>query len=153
MEDKEKTIVNENYLKVYTMVGEYRTAFNSLPEAVAELPIPVGYIAPIAGQYTFSLVEGDYSSVEHVWLTDYETSSTVDLLNGAYVFEAVKETNNTRFALNIILKPESDTPTGMDEIDETGDGPTKFIYEDKMFIKQNGVIYDATGKRVKEINK
>lgn len=153
MEDKEKTIVNENYLKVYTMVGEYRTAFNSLPEAVAALPIPVGYIAPSAGQYTFSLVEGDYSSVEHVWLTDYETTSTVDLLDVAYKFETVKGTNNTRFALNIILKPESDTPTGMEEIYETGDGPTKFIYEDKMFIKQNGVIYDATGKKVREINK
>ena len=153
MEDKEKTIVNENYLKVYTMVGEYRTAFNSLPEAVAALPIPVGYIAPSAGQYTFSLVEGDYSSVEHVWLTDYETTSTVDLLDVAYKFETVKGTNNTRFALNIILKPESDTPTGMEEIYETGDGATKFIYEDKMFIKQNGVIYDATGKKVREINK
>ncbi len=154
MEDKEKTIVNENYLKVYTMVGEYRTAFNSLPEAVAELPIPVGYIAPSAGQYTFALVEGDYSEVEHVWLTDYETSRTVDLLEDVYEFETAKGTNNARLVLNIILKPEShETPTGLDEIDETDDGPTKFIYHDKMFIKQNGVIYDATGKRVKEINK
>lgn len=150
MEDKEKTIVNENYLKVYTMVGEYRTAFNSLPEAVAELPIPVGYIAPIAGQYTFALTEGNYSEVEHVWLTDYETSSTVDLLEDVYEFETAKGMNNARLVLNIILKPEThDTPTEVEEIDETDNGPTKFIYHDKMFIKQNGVIYDATGKKVK----
>lgn len=154
MEDKEKTIVNENYLKVYTMVGEYRTAFNSLPEAVAELPIPVGYIAPIAGQYTFALTEGNYSEVEHVWLTDYETSSTVDLLEDVYEFETAKGMNNARLVLNIILKPEThDTPTEVEEIDETDNGPTKFIYHDKMFIKQNGVIYDATGKKVREINK
>lgn len=154
MEDKEKTIVNENYLKVYTMVGEYRTAFNSLPEAVAELPIPVGYIAPITGQYTFALTEGNYSEVEHVWLTDYETSRTVDLLDGAYEFETANGTNQTRFALNVILKPEApETPTGTEEIESTDDGPTKFIYHDKMYIKQNGVIYDATGKRVKTINK
>lgn len=154
MDDKEKTIVNENYLKVYTMVGDYRTAFNALPEAAAALPIPVGYIAPNAGMYTFSLVDGSYAEVEHVWLTDYETSSTVDLLEGAYEFETAKGTNNARLVLNIILKPEShDTPTGWEEIDETDDGPTKFIYQDKMFIKQNGVIYDATGKRVREINK
>ncbi len=154
MDDKEKTIVNENYLKVYTIVGDYRTAFNALPEAAAALPIPVGYIAPNAGYYTFSLVDGSYAEVEHVWLTDYETSSTVDLLEGAYEFETAKGTNNARLVLNIILKPEThETPTGWEEIDETDDGPTKFIYQDKMFIKQNGVIYDATGKRVREINK
>lgn len=154
MDDKEKTIVNENYLKVYTIVGDYRTAFNALPEAAAALPIPVGYIAPNAGNYTFSLVDGSYAEVEHVWLTDYETSNTVDLLEGAYEFETAKGTNNARLVLNIILKPEShETPTGWEEIDETDDGPTKFIYQDKMFIKQNGVIYDATGKRIKEINK
>ena len=157
MDDKEKTIQNGNAtMKVYTMVGEYRTAFNSLPEAVAALPIPVGYIAPQAGKYSFSLVEeADYSEVEHVWLTDYETSSTIDLLDGdAYEFETAKGMNNTRFALSIILKPEShETPTGLDEIDETNDGPTKFIYNDKMYILRNGILYDATGKRVKEINK
>ena len=154
MEDKEKTIVNENYLKVYTLVGDYKTAFNSLPEAAAALPIPVGYIAPQAGTYTFSLVDGNYLEVEHVWLTDYESARTVDLLEGAYEFETAKGTNNARLVLNIILKPEShDTPTEVEEIDETDNGPTKFIYQDKMFIKQNGVIYDATGKRVREINK
>lgn len=154
MEDKEKTIVSENYLKVYTMVGEYRAAFNSLPEAVAELPIPVGYIAPSAGTYYFSLVEGNHSSVEHVWLTDYETSRTVDLLDENYEFETDKGTNNVRFVINVILKSDSEnTATGLDGIDAKDDGPMKFIREDKMFIKQNGVIYDATGKKVGEINK
>ena len=154
MDDKEKTIVNENYLKVYTMVGEYRTAFNSLPEGVAELPIPVGYIAPKAGYYFFSMVDGNYSEVEHVWLTDYETSRTVDLLDEDYEFETDKGTNNVRFVLNVILKSDSEnTATGLDGIDAKDDGPMKFIREDKMFIKQNGVIYDATGKKVGEINK
>ena len=154
MDDKEKTIVNENYLKVYTMVGEYRTAFNSLPEGVAELPIPVGYIAPKAGYYFFSMADGNYSEVEHVWLTDYETSRTVDLLDEDYEFETDKGTNNVRFVLNVILKSDSEnTATGLDGIDAKDDGPMKFIREDKMFIKQNGVIYDATGKKVGEINK
>lgn len=152
MDDKEKTIVNENYLKVYTMVGEYRTAFNSLPEAVAELPIQVGFIAPQAGYYFFSMVDGDYSEVEHVWLTDYETSATVDLLDGIYEFECAKGTNNTRFVLNIILKPEQEnTATGVDEVEGDSQQPLKFIYRDKMYIRNNGVLYDATGKQVREI--
>lgn len=156
MDDKEKTIVNENNLKVYTMVGEYRTAFNSLPESAAALPIPVGYIAPVDGKYIFSLDEAEYAEVEHVYLTDYDKNVTVDLLDAqdnAYEFEATKGTNNTRLALNIILKPEDIDPieTGVDAIETDNDVPTKFIYQDKMYILYHGIIYDATGKKVSEI--
>lgn len=158
MDDKEKTIVNENFLKIYTMVGEYRTAYNSLPEATAALPIPVGYIAPAEGKYTFALDDEDYSEVDHIWLTDYEKDVTVDLLDAtdyAYEFETVKGTNNTRLALNIVLKPEEIDPivTGMESIDGYGDEPVKFIHQDKIYILYHGVIYDATGKKVKTINK
>ena len=154
MDDKEKTIVNENFLKIYTIVGTYRTAFNSLPENAAALPIPVGYIAPAEGTYTFALDDEDYSQVEHVWLTDYEKGMTVDLLDDVYEFQAAKGTNDVRFVINVILKPESNnTATGVDNIDTEGDGPMKFIHEDKMFIRMNGIIYDATGKKVREINK
>ena len=158
MDDKEKTIVNENFLKIYTMVGEYRTAYNSLPEATAALPIPVGYIAPAEGKYTFALDDEDYSEVDHIWLTDYEKNVTVDLLDAtdyAYEFETVKGTNNTRLALNIVLKPEEIDPvvTGMESVDGYGDEPVKFIHQDKMYILYHGVIYDATGKKVSEINK
>ena len=134
------------------MVGEYRTAFNSLPEGVAELPIPVGYIAPKAGYYFFSMADGNYSEVEHVWLTDYETSRTVDLLDEDYEFETDKGTNNNRFVLNIVLKVEHDnTATGLDEVEGDSQQPLKFIYQDKMYIRHGGVLYDATGKQVREI--
>lgn len=158
MDDKEKTIVNENFLKIYTMVGEYRTAFNSLPEAVAALPIQVGYIAPAEGKYIFALDDEDYSEVDHIWLTDYEKGVTVDLLDAtdyAYEFETVKSTNNTRLALNIVLKPEDIDPieTGVESVYSYGDEPMKFIHQDKMYILYHGIIYDATGKKVREINK
>ena len=150
MDDKEKTIVNENFLKVYTMVGEYRTAFNSLPEMAAALPIPVGYIAPQEGMYEFSLDEGDYSEIEHVWLTDREEQITVDLLDGSYEFQTGKGANDTRLELNVILSPKKeDTTTGTDIINTEDKTPLKFLHEDKMFIRYNGIIYDATGKRVK----
>lgn len=154
MDDKEKTIANENYLKVYTMVGEYRTAFNSLPEAVAELPIPVGYIAPKEGSYEFTLDEGDYSEVEHVWLTDYLTSMTVDLLDDSYSFHTEKGANDTRFAINVFLSPQKeDSATGLEGINTEDNHPLKFLYRDQMYILLNGVLYDAMGKRVSEINK
>ena len=153
MEDKEKTIVNNNYLKVYTLVGEYRTAYNSLPEAAAAQPIPVGYIAPKAGEYTFSLPEdGDYSQVDKVLLTDYETSAMVNLLAENYAFETTAGEFNERLALNVILKSHN-TATDMDNLSEEDDQPRKFIYQDKMYIMYRGVIYDAVGKKVMEVNK
>ncbi len=157
MEDKEKTIVNTDYLKVYTMVGEYRTAFNSLPEAAAAMPIPVGYIAPTAGEYTIVLPEdGNYTDVKNVYLSDYSTGSTIDLLTEVegYTFETEAGEINNRLALNVILKAEGEEPvsTGIDGISDD-EVPIKFIYQDKIYIRHKGVIYDATGKKVREINK
>lgn len=156
MNDKEKTIQNGNSaMKVYTLVGEFRTAFNALTEATAALPIPVGIIAPTAGTYRFAKLEdADYSEVEHLWLTDYTQSSLVDLLvEPFYEFTTEAGRFEDRFAINATLAPKQDTPTDIDGTSEEIDQPIKFIYHDKMYIMRGGVIYDATGKRVREINK
>ena len=156
MNDKEKTIQNgNNSMKLYTLVGEYRTAFNALTEATAALPIPVGIIAPSAGTYRFAKLEdADYSEVEHLWLTDYLQSRYVDLLvEPFYEFTTEAGRFEDRFAINATLAPKQDTPTDIDGTSEEIDQPIKFIYHDKMYILRNGVLYDATGKRVREINK
>lgn len=156
MDDKEKTIQNGNAsMKVYTMVGEYRTAFNSLPETAAAQPIPVGYIAPNAGSYKFSLVDGDYSEVEHIWLTDYDEGSTVDLLTEeSYEFQTNSGAFNERFAIYVILKPESPgTLTDAELVEDEYEQPQKFIYRDQLYIFNNGRLHDATGRRVREVNK
>jgi hypothetical protein len=58
--------------------------------------------------------------------------------------------NESRFAINVILKEEnSELPTGVDILQGDKDRPLKFIMEDKMYILRNGVLYDATGKKVK----
>ena len=62
-------------------------------------------------------------------------------------------TFDARYAVKIVLRDENETPTGVDELEGESDQPFKFIYHDKMFILNNGVIYDATGKKVREINK
>ena len=158
MDDKEKTIVSDNFLKVYTIVDEYRTAFNSLPESAAALPIPVGYIANKAGDYTFSLVEGtDVDYIEHIWLTDHEISPayTTDLVDDTYSFRIKEaETNNTRFTIQVVLKEKEEVPTEVENVpDGDNEHPLKFLYRDNLFIRQNGVLYDATGKRISIINR
>lgn len=157
-EDMEKTITNgTQYMKVYTMVGEYRTAFNYLPEVAAAQPIPVGYIAPVAGEYTFTLKpSGNYSQVEKVLLTDYQTSQTVDLLTEDYTFETEAGEINTRFALNVKLKAE--TATDMSSV-EGGGIMNISVYGGDQHLVVRGLptgadvwIYDAAGKLVASWN-
>ena len=60
----------------------------------------------------------------------------------------------SRFTVSIILKPEKeDTPTGVDNINTKANQPIKFLYQDKIYILRNGMIYDTTGKQVITINK
>ena len=155
-EDKEKTILGgENYMKVYTLVENYRVAFNSLSEKAAEVPIPVGVITPGSGYYTFTLAdELDVTEVEHIWLWDYEKSSQTDLLNEDYMFYSTPGQLEDRFAINVILKEESEVTTDiiLPEVGEQ-DVPFKFLWNDHIYIMYHGTIYDISGRKVGVINK
>lgn len=141
-------------MSVYTIYGGYNLAYNALSPTEAEELIPVGYVAPAEGEYTFKLDEtSDVSEIEHIYLTDYELSKTTDLLNAAYSFSTAAGKNESRFAINVILKAEDPgTLTGLDDVDMNSEQPFKFIHQDKMYILRGGKIYDATGKQV-QINK
>ena len=145
-------------MSVYTIYGGYNLAYNALSPEDAKAWIPVGYVAPTAGQYTFAIDEdSDLSEVEHIYLTDYEQNVTIDLTERSYTFTTISGKNEGRFAINATLKEEPETPTGIDVINGGGDLNTdqvqKFIYHHKMYIYYRGIIYDATGKKVREINK
>lgn len=142
-------------MSIYTIYGGYNLAYNALSPADAEQLIPVGYVAPAAGEYSFALDEqGDYEQIEHIYLTDYEQSRTVDLLDDTYVFTTAAGKVENRFVINVILKPEQEeVATGTENIRMDNDMSVKFLYEEKIYILRNGVIYDATGKKVREINK
>ena len=141
----------EGVMCVYTIFGGYKLAYNALNPTEAAGSIPVGYIANVAGSYTFSYDTGDTGELEHVWLTDNDEHQTVDLLVDDYVFTTAAGRNETRFVLSTELKEES-TATDLEDLEDAAQ-PMKFIYQDKLYILRGGVIYDATGKRVREINK
>ena len=143
-------------MSVYTIYGGYNLAYNALSPLNASEWIPMGYIAPAAGEYTFRLddIDNIVEQVEHVYLIDYEANNIVDLMDDEYEFTTDKEQNNNRFAINIVLIQDKDnTTTGMDIINGNVAAPIKFIYHDKMYIQSGGVIYDGTGKQVTNINK
>ena len=140
-------------MKGYTLANGERLSYNGLPSVAAEQLIPVGYRAQTAGTHTISYKHGRYDDyIEHIWLTDYVLGQTVDLLNGAYEFTTGAGVFDDRFALNVVFN-RNQMPTGIDEVEsfETDEAPVKFIYNDKMFIRYKGIIYDATGKKVGEV--
>ena len=79
-----------------------------------------------------------------------------NLIENDYTFVAEAGTSANRFSINAIVG-QRNTPTDIDIINAGGDinssKPLKFLWNDKVFILHNGVIYDATGKKVREINK
>ena len=153
-EDVEQWFGSANLLKTYTIVGGTALAYNLLDQQTAETWIPVGYVANVGSKHTYALSEqNDLSRIEHVWLTDYEAGSTTDLLDRDYEFTTAAGRNDTRFAISIVFK-QPGTTTDIDAvINDKGDETRKFIYHDKMYILHQGIIYDTTGKRVREINK
>lgn len=150
----------ENVMSVYSILNGYQLAYNALSPEDAKEDIPVGFIANETGSYTFSLAEsGDVEAIEHIWLTDHEIGDgfTTDLIDDTYSFSVGKTgKNNTRFTVRIELKDKQEVPTDIGTI-QSDDGQStrvmKFLYRDKMYILRNGVLYDATGKKVSEINK
>ena len=73
----------------------------------------------------------------------------VDLIDDVYEFTTSNGRNESRFALSVELKDEQQTPTGILNAEANDGRALKFIWQDKMYIMRNGVIYDATGKQVK----
>lgn len=151
--DLEKLLSDGNTLRTYMRYNNLNMAYLAINEELAKELIPVAVRIPADGEYTFKMHEGSVvNELEGVYLTDYETGKVTNLLYNDYTFTAEAGTLSDRFAINAIVGVHT-TPTSLDITGADKDGPTKFIYHDKVFILHNGVIYDSTGKRVNVINK
>ena len=154
-------MMNTTKFNLYGVYPGDNLSFIAVDKTTAAGSIAIGYQVPAAGEYTLQLSDRAYvmtDALEALYVTDHEVSPevTTDLLENPYSFTVTKaETNDARFTVSIKLKENQDTPTDIDIIngggDLDGEKPIKFIYHDKMYILRNGVLYDATGKKVREI--
>ena len=143
-------------MSVYTIYNGYNLAYNALSPINAQEQIPIGYVVPDVGEYTFKLDENaDVENIEHIYLNDLDMNVITDLLEDEYTFYASEKKNEARFVINVIMRSEQedDTPTRLEELDINTNHAIKFFYQDKLYILRNGIIYDAMGKQVKTINK
>ena len=152
--DLEKLLGDGTSLRTYMRYGDMNMAYVAINETLAKEWIPVLVRIPETGEYTFSLNSASkVSELEGVYLIDYENGDLVtNLLESNYTFFSESGTISGRFAINAVVGNR--VPTAIDAVG-AGDAtkPVKFIYHDQMYILLNGVIYDATGKKVREINK
>lgn len=156
--DLAKVLGDAGYVKTYMQYGGMDMAYVAINEELAKAWIPVTVILPANGEYTYSLMSSsEVDELEGVYLIDYANDDKVtNLINENYTFTADAGTISNRFAINAIVG-ERQIPTDIDVVNEGGDlnsdKPFKFLYHEKVYIYHRGVIYDATGKQVKEINK
>lgn len=155
--DLEKLLSDGNTLRTYMIYNNINMAYVAINEELAKEWIPVTVRIPESGEYTYSLHEASkVGEMEGIYLIDYSNGQVTNLIMDNYSFTSAAGTIEGRFAINAIIG-KHDTPTDIDIINAGGDihsdKPVKFIWNDKVFILHNGVIYDSTGKKVREINK
>lgn len=154
--DYPKTMNTTNF-NIYGVHSNGELSWVAISPEIAESSMAIGYQVPAAGDYMLSLSETYVSDeIEHVFVTDHGVSPevTTDLMEEDYNFYVNQaETNDIRFTVAFKLKEED--PGTTTNVENTAgvdsDKPLKFIYNDKMYILRNGIIYDAVGKKVSEI--
>jgi hypothetical protein len=151
--DLAKVLGEANTVKTYMRYGDMDMAYVAINETLAKNWIPVTVKIPTEGEYTFSLMNSSIvEELEGVYLIDYANNDKItNLINENYEFSEVAGTFAERFAINAVVG-ERQTPTVVDAVesgDINSDEPIKFLYHEKVFIMYHGVIYDATGKKVK----
>ena len=150
---------NNNRFNIYGVHTNGDLSWVAISPGLAAESMPIGYQVPAAGTYMLSLSETYYSDdLQALYVTDHAMSPeiTVDLMTNNYYFDVNQaETNDTRFTVSLQVKSSGNggVTTDNENIDVDKNQPIKFIYQDKLYILRNGVIYDGTGKQVQTINK
>ena len=136
---------------IYSSHAYGEMAFAGVPDSILEQGVALTVYSPKAQELTISMRKNDWlNRMAYVWLIDQATGAQIDLLESDYSFNAEAGTTAGRFILmGAFFAPQITTDNGNVQSDDEHIKVTKFIYNDKMYIKINGVIYDATGKLVK----
>lgn len=128
--------------QLYAMAAEDKMAVLATPELEGT---QVGFAPGQETVYTFSFAGG----TGEYYLNDIKAKKSTLIQGGnTYSFEYENGDAANRF---YISKTAIDAPAVGTGVDNTQSGVKvqKFIYQNKLYILRNGVLYDATGKIVK----
>ena len=152
-EDVEQWFVENNQLKTYMLIDGTALAYNLTNEQAVEQAIPMGYIATIAGEHTYSINEtNDVSRLAHLWLTDHDAGITTDLLVRDYTFITDVGRFDERFCITAVMEQE-DIYTDISSPHDTDWAANIGVYSDGKTLTLRGLpedskvyVYDMIGK-------
>ena len=128
-------------------------AFAGVADSLIEQGIPLTLYSPIPQELTISLRENNWlERLEEVWLIDNQTGAQIDLIDSDYTFEANEGTTRGRLLLMGRFKAPN-IATDIENTEATEGNSVKaqkLIIRDKLYIRINGQLYDATGKMVND---
>lgn len=129
---------------IYTYAGGYDVAANIL--SIGNHIIPVGLNVKSAGTFTFSM-QNSFSG-EVILVDNYANTQTNLAMEDYEVYLDSGECED-RFSLEINVNKVPTTIDGVEDEGSLKDGKAhKFLLNGMMYILQNGVLYDAQGRRV-----
>ena len=134
---------------VFSIAEDGDRCFNALPDATCEEGVALGYSVPKDGTYTLSVHENQYiNRLTHVYLTDKQTGTLVDLLSDSYTFCSVKREFRDRFLL-LCDFVSSGVGTDIEDIaTSNAQEQQKFLYNGHVYITRGGKVYDMLGQVV-----
>ena len=146
--DLEKMFGSAYTTSLYSISQDYRLAFNALSFTDAQSPIPFGFRAAEARDYTIVLTNPeDMAGMESVLLYDNHTHQTTNLLYFDYTFHTERTQDDTRFTIQFISR--NNTTTNIEDLRIYPTSTTKFIHNNQLYITREGKIYNATGTQIK----
>jgi hypothetical protein len=146
--DLEKMFGSAYTTSLYSISQDCRLAFNALSFTDAQTPIPFGFRAAEAGNYTIVLTNPeDMAGMESVLLYDNHTHQTTNLLYFDYTFHTERTQDDTRFTIQFISR--NNTTTDIEDLHIYPTSTTKFIHNNQLYITREGKIYTATGTQIK----
>ncbi len=146
--DEQTKMVNDGILNYYTYGGEDTKMYaNGMNYEEGQEWNKAGIMVKTAGEYTFSVNGINENYVEQVILKDMDSNTEYDLMSNDAKIYLDKGEMNDRFYVKIVFGKHN-IGTGITERYDTS-APEKFILNDHMYIRANGVLFDGVGKRVK----
>jgi hypothetical protein len=135
--------------QLYAVTPDGNMAVNCVPDLEGTV---IGFKAGTKDQqYTMTF---EYEDAEPLYMVDTKTNTYTQVMTGnEYTFQTNDLGAHTRFILTRNNAPQ--TPTDLESTSDSSlkgrERGLKFIEGEKMFILMNGVLYDATGRRVERV--
>lgn len=146
--DVAKQSTTGTYAALYSELACGALAFAAVPDTMAESRIPLTVYAAAAKLYTFHLEDNAYlNRLGNVFLHDTETGAIIDLLASDYEVMLREGTTRGRFYISCVFRANITTDTETTVRDKQTAPVQKVLYNGKVYILRNGVVYDLTGRQ------